>query len=100
MDGIIGLTTIVLLFGTPTLIAIIVAIAYAHKNRLKTAERARGRQLFERLMQGKLDVIKASSGNTEQVTYNGMPLYLYAKDTKPGDVTGDKVGNVWAIAKP
>jgi len=35
-----------------------------------------------------------------QVTYNGMPLYFYAKDTKPGDATGNKVGNVWNVVTP
>jgi predicted lipoprotein with Yx(FWY)xxD motif len=27
-----------------------------------------------------------------------MPLYLWAKDKKPGDTTGDGVGNVWHTA--
>lgn len=31
--------------------------------------------------------------------YDGHPLYLYVKDTKPGDVTGDGVGGVWHVAK-
>jgi predicted lipoprotein with Yx(FWY)xxD motif len=30
--------------------------------------------------------------------YDGKPLYLWVKDTKPGDTTGDMVGNVWHTA--
>jgi predicted lipoprotein with Yx(FWY)xxD motif len=36
---------------------------------------------------------------TVQVTYNGLPLYGWQKDAKPGDVTGQGVGG-FAIAKP
>jgi len=35
-----------------------------------------------------------------QVTYNGMPLYFYKSDTKPGDTTGHNVGGVWFAVKP
>ena len=35
---------------------------------------------------------------TMQWTYYGMPLYLWVKDTKPGDTTGDGVGGVWHAA--
>lgn len=35
-----------------------------------------------------------------QVTYNGMPLYYYAKDAKPGDATGQNVGTVWFVVAP
>ena len=34
------------------------------------------------------------------VTYNNMPLYYYAKDTKAGDVTGQDVGKVWYVVAP
>jgi predicted lipoprotein with Yx(FWY)xxD motif len=37
---------------------------------------------------------------TTQVTYNGWPLYYYAKDKQPGDVTGQKVGSVWYVVSP
>jgi predicted lipoprotein with Yx(FWY)xxD motif len=30
--------------------------------------------------------------------HEGKPLYLWKKDTKPGDVTGDGVGGVWHTA--
>src|SRR5262245_13014169 len=36
----------------------------------------------------------------KQWAYKGKPLYTWAKDTKPGDVTGDGVNNVWHIAAP
>jgi predicted lipoprotein with Yx(FWY)xxD motif len=32
-----------------------------------------------------------------QVTYNGMPLYYWAADQKPGDTTGQNVGGVWFV---
>lgn len=31
--------------------------------------------------------------------YDGMPLYTFVKDTKPGDVNGDGVASVWHAAK-
>jgi predicted lipoprotein with Yx(FWY)xxD motif len=34
------------------------------------------------------------------VTYNKMPLYYWAKDTKAGDVTGQNVGGVWYVVSP
>lgn len=30
--------------------------------------------------------------------YKGWPLYNWSKDTKPGDTTGDMVGEVWHTA--
>jgi predicted lipoprotein with Yx(FWY)xxD motif len=32
------------------------------------------------------------------VAYNGWPLYFWVKDEKPGDTTGDMVGEVWHTA--
>jgi predicted lipoprotein with Yx(FWY)xxD motif len=32
------------------------------------------------------------------VAYDGWPLYFWVKDTKPGDTTGDGVGEVWHTA--
>jgi predicted lipoprotein with Yx(FWY)xxD motif len=34
------------------------------------------------------------------VTYNKMPLYYWAKDTKPGDTTGEGNQNVWYVVNP
>ena len=35
-----------------------------------------------------------------QVTYNGHPLYVYAYDTKPGDVDGQGFINYWFVVSP
>jgi predicted lipoprotein with Yx(FWY)xxD motif len=35
-----------------------------------------------------------------QTTYRGWPLYYFANDAVSGDTNGDKVNNVWYIAKP
>jgi len=35
-----------------------------------------------------------------QVTYKGMPLYYFAKDTAAGDVKGQGVGDVWYAVAP
>ncbi len=37
---------------------------------------------------------------SRQVTVNGRPLYLFAKDTKPGDLRGQGVGSVWYVLSP
>ena len=37
---------------------------------------------------------------SEQVTYNGWPLYYYIKDAKAGDVVGQNVGEVWFVIDP
>lgn len=37
---------------------------------------------------------------SKQWAYQGKPLYLWIKDQKPGDTTGDGVNKVWRIAKP
>jgi predicted lipoprotein with Yx(FWY)xxD motif/plastocyanin len=47
----------------------------------------------------KLSTITRTDGST-QVALAGHPLYLYAKDTKPGDVTGQGVGGVWFAVRP
>jgi len=35
-----------------------------------------------------------------QWALNGMPLYFFAGDTKPGDTNGEAVGGVWHLARP
>ena len=48
---------------------------------------------------GTLATYTRSDGST-QLTYNGMPLYFYAKDMKVGDTTGEGVGGVWYVVSP
>jgi len=48
---------------------------------------------------GNWTVITRDDGRT-QWAYKGKPVYTFSKDTKPGDVTGDGVNNVWHIAAP
>jgi predicted lipoprotein with Yx(FWY)xxD motif len=42
----------------------------------------------------------ARTDGTTQVVYNKWPLYLWQKDTKPGDVTGQAVGGKWWVVGP
>jgi predicted lipoprotein with Yx(FWY)xxD motif len=37
---------------------------------------------------------------SKQLAYKGKPLYLWVKDHKPGDRTGDGVLKVWHVATP
>jgi predicted lipoprotein with Yx(FWY)xxD motif len=46
---------------------------------------------------GDFTLVKRTDGKM-MWAYKGMPLYLWIKDTKPGDTTGDMVGNVWHTA--
>ena len=46
---------------------------------------------------GEFTIIDRKDG-TKIVAYKGWPLYLWVKDTKPGDTTGDMVGEVWHTA--
>jgi predicted lipoprotein with Yx(FWY)xxD motif len=48
---------------------------------------------------GKLATVN-NPNNKPQVTYNGWPLYFYAKDKAPGDVTGQNVGQKWFVVPP
>ncbi len=36
----------------------------------------------------------------KQWAYKAKPVYLYSKDGKAGDKTGDNFNNVWHVAKP
>ena len=48
--------------------------------------------------EGDWTIIDRTDG-TKQWAYEGKPVYLWVKDTKPGDVTGDMVGEVWHVVK-
>jgi len=47
--------------------------------------------------EGDFTLVKRTDGSV-MWAYKGMPLYLFVKDAKPGDTTGDMVGNVWHTA--
>ena len=46
---------------------------------------------------GELTTIMRDDGS-EQLAYNGMPLYYWVNDKAPGDTTGQGVGDVWYVA--
>jgi len=48
---------------------------------------------------GDWSVVTRDDGS-KQWAYKSKPLYLWVKDTKPGEVTGDGVNNVWHVAAP
>ncbi|WP_112664499.1 COG4315 family predicted lipoprotein [Microvirga flavescens] len=48
---------------------------------------------------GEWTVITRADG-TKQWAHKGKPLYGWTKDSKPGDVMGDGVNNVWHVAQP
>ena len=43
--------------------------------------------------------IATRDDGAKQWAFKGKPLYLWAKDTKAGDKTGDNFNNVWHVAK-
>jgi predicted lipoprotein with Yx(FWY)xxD motif len=45
---------------------------------------------------GTLSVVSDANGN--QVEYNGHPLYIYTKDTAPGQTNGEGVAGKWFVA--
>jgi predicted lipoprotein with Yx(FWY)xxD motif len=48
---------------------------------------------------GDWSIITRDDG-ARQWAYKGKPVYLWIKDTKPGDRTGQGVNNVWQLARP
>ncbi len=49
--------------------------------------------------EGDYTIITRDDG-AKQWAYKGKPLYLWVKDQKPGDKTGDGFNKVWKVAKP
>ncbi|MBS0319604.1 MAG: hypothetical protein JSR18_03615 [Proteobacteria bacterium] len=47
---------------------------------------------------GDWTIITRDDGS-KQWAYKGKPVYTWAKDTKPGDKTGDGFNNVWHVVK-
>lgn len=52
--------------------------------------------LKDGIVQGLVGTTQRTDGSA-QLTYNGWPLYYYAKDQKPGDTVGQAVGKVWWV---
>ncbi|MDQ7744760.1 COG4315 family predicted lipoprotein [Hydrogenophaga pseudoflava] len=48
---------------------------------------------------GDYSVVTRDDGG-KQLAYKGKPLYYWAKDSKPGDKTGDGFNGVWRVAAP
>ncbi len=47
---------------------------------------------------GDWSVISRDDGS-KQWAYKGKPLYLWSKDQKPGDMTGDGFNGIWHVVK-
>lgn len=60
MDDLTGLAAVVLIFGTPLLICCGAIMAWVATSRAKQGERERTRQAYERLMAGKLEVLRTA----------------------------------------
>jgi predicted lipoprotein with Yx(FWY)xxD motif len=48
---------------------------------------------------GDWSIVTRDDGS-KQWAYKSKPVYYWAKDTKPGDRTGDGFNNVWHLARP
>ncbi|MGJ7517527.1 COG4315 family predicted lipoprotein [Pseudomonas baetica] len=48
--------------------------------------------------EGKWTVIKRDDGSM-QWAYDGKPLYYFVKDKAPGEMTGDKMKDVWHVVR-
>lgn len=48
---------------------------------------------------GELSIITRNDGS-KQWTFRGKPLYLWIKDLRPGDKTGDGFNKLWHIVTP
>ena len=53
----------------------------------------------EALPSGEYSIVVRDDGS-RQWAVKGKPLYLWIKDQKPGDTTGDGVNQIWRVAKP
>ena len=47
---------------------------------------------------GDYTVVTRDDGS-KQWAYKGKPLYLWVKDAKPGDRTGDGFNKVWSVVR-
>ncbi len=49
-------------------------------------------------VEGEFTLMDRTDSDQKIVAYKGRPLYFWVKDEKPGDTTGDMVGEVWHTA--
>jgi plastocyanin/predicted lipoprotein with Yx(FWY)xxD motif len=49
---------------------------------------------------GTLATLTRADDGKPEVTYNGIPLYYFAKDAKAGDINGQGVKGVWFLVAP
>jgi predicted lipoprotein with Yx(FWY)xxD motif len=49
-------------------------------------------------VEGDFTLMDRTDTEEKIVAYKGWPLYFWVKDEKPGDTTGDMVGEVWHTA--
>lgn len=49
---------------------------------------------------GLVGTIEREDTGETQLTYAGMPMYLFAADAAPGDVEGQGVNDVWFVVAP
>lgn len=47
---------------------------------------------------GDFSIVTRADG-AQQWAFKGMPLYFFAADAKPGDVSGDNQGGVWHVVR-
>ncbi|HLX39025.1 MAG TPA: hypothetical protein VKR42_00750, partial [Ktedonobacteraceae bacterium] len=47
---------------------------------------------------GTLSVVTDANG--QQIEYNGHPLYIFSKDTAPGQTSGEGFNGKWFVATP
>ena len=47
-----------------------------------------------------LSTITRPDGSSQVTYFNGVPLYYFARDDKPGDTNGQTVGDVWFVVSP
>ena len=57
----------------------------------------KGRNGEDAVAEGDFTLVDRTDG-TKMWAYKGAPLYFWVKDAKPGDTTGDMVGEVWHTA--
>jgi predicted lipoprotein with Yx(FWY)xxD motif len=50
-------------------------------------------------LEGDVATIERADGSL-QVSFNGMPLYYFARDVLPGDTNGQGRGDVWYVVNP